>query len=140
MRLYGSLFLVSAALATGVRAENPCLQPGSGAVTITGTLVQKLVPGPPRYRSVKHGDAAGVRWMIRLEASMCVAGGTTDASDAPDVADVRVVELAIPLATIQKRSILVGKRVAATGFVSTRQMEGQQATVLLDVKTIDEAR
>lgn len=141
MRRYGALLnlVVFSALAAGVRAENACLQPGSGAVTITGTLVQKLVPGPPNHQSVKHGDAARVRWMIRLEASVCVASDAADNTETSDVAGVRVIELVIPLQTIKKRSLLVGKRVTATGFISTKQMEHQQAVVLLDVRAIDEA-
>jgi len=107
---------------------------------VTGVLVQKVVPGPPNFKSVNRGDAPQLRWMIRLEATVCVAGNAADKADAPDVSDIRVVELVLPDATIAGRTDLVGKRVTASGFISTRQLGGQNAVVLLDVKSIDQAQ
>jgi hypothetical protein len=107
---------------------------------VTGVLVQKVIPGPPNFKSVNRGDAPQLRWMIRLEAAMCVTGNAADVVDAPDVADIRVIELVLPEGTIARRADLVGKRVTASGFISTRQMGGQNAVVLLDVKSIDEVR
>jgi hypothetical protein len=129
---------MAAALASDGRANSTCLQSGSGAVSITGTLVQKIVPGPPNYTSVNRGDAPQLRWFIRLEAAVCVVGDAARKADAPDVSDVRVIQLVLPEKTVAKHSGLVGKRVNATGFVSTRQLGGQNAVVLLDVKTIAE--
>lgn len=130
----------AAALASAATAGSPCLQSGSGQVSVTGTLIQKVVPGPPNYKSVNRGDRPTLRWMVRLQATVCVAGVATGHHEAPDVADVRVVELALPDATIAKYSDLVGKRVTVSGFVSTRQQGEQNAVVILDVKSIDEAR
>jgi hypothetical protein len=121
-------FVLAVSLTAGASAESPCLRSGSGAVTVTGTLVQKVVG---------RGDTAQLRWMIRLETSMCVTGAPAEASDSPDVSDVRVVQLVAPVATMEKHFTLVGKRVTASGFVSTWQQAHEPAVVLLDVKSIE---
>jgi len=134
--LVAVLALASSANAS---AENPCLASGSGLVTVTGTLIQKLVPGAPGSQSDRNGDAAHLCWQIRLETTMCVTGAPEEATDSPNVSDVRVIQLVLPLSTMEREFALVGKRVVASGFVSTRQHGREQAVVLLDTKTIDEA-
>jgi hypothetical protein len=129
--------VLAASLTTRAAAESPCLRSGSGVVTVTGTLVQKIVPGPPNYQSVNHGDAAQLRWLIRLESSMCVTGASSAAAEAPEVSDVRVIQLVLPVATMDEHFDLVGTRVTATGFVSTQHVEHRPAVVLLDVTSIE---
>ena len=68
---------------------------------------------------------------------MCVTGGGTETADSPAVSDVRVIQLVLPLSTMQQHPELVGKRVTASGFVSTQQVEHQPAVVLLDVRSIE---
>jgi hypothetical protein len=132
--------ILATAIASAATAGSPCLRSGSGQVSVTGTLIQKVVPGPPNYKSVNEGDAPQLRWLIRLEATMCVTGTAGDTGEAPEVADVRVLQLILPDATIAKRSDLVGTRVTVSGFVSSTQTGGQNPVVFLDVKSIDAAR
>lgn len=132
--------VVAVAFEASALAEGTCLKSGSGTVSITGTLVQKVVPGPPNYRSVNEGDAPQVRWFVRLEASVCVADDHGESSEAPDVLDVRIIQLVLPERTQAKHPELVGRRVTASGFVSTIQTGRQGATVLLDVRSLDQAR
>lgn len=81
-----------------------------------------------------------LRWLIRLEAAVCVVGDAADEAETSEVSDVRVVQLVLPGEAMTRHAELVGKRVTATGFVSTRKTGGQNAVVVLDLKSLAEAR
>jgi hypothetical protein len=106
-----------------------CLESGSGVVSVTGTLIQKPLGAP-----------ASLRWLIRLESTMCV-DPTPDGDEAGDeVAGVRVVELMVTSQRMQSDFYLIGQRVTAKGFISTRQRGHEQPTVFLDVTSLEAAR
>ena len=121
-----SVFALAAAAFSAAGAS--CLEPGSGSVSITGTLIQKPL-----------GTPAALRWLIRLESSMCVDPTPDGASDGDELDNVRVVELMVTAQRMQSDFYLIGRRVTAKGFVSTQQVGHEQPIVRLDVTSLEAA-
>ena len=69
MRRTGILMVV--ALAAGFwpdgRPSAACIQEAE-AVDLYGTITRETFPGPPNYRSIEHGDAADIAFIITAEA------------------------------------------------------------------------
>jgi hypothetical protein len=117
--------LVVLGVAAGARADSSCLQSGSGTVSITGQLVQKI-------------EAGQVRWYVRLRASVCVSDAAAP-PDAAEVVDARVVRLLVGPQRMDDDGYLIGRTVTARGYISTQQAPHQQAIVLLDVSSLEAA-
>jgi hypothetical protein len=50
----------------GAPASAACIQEGE-AVDLYGTITREAFPGPPNYRSIEHGDAADIAFIITSE-------------------------------------------------------------------------
>jgi hypothetical protein len=124
------LRILGIVLAAGISgaAGASCLETGSGAVAVTGTLIQKPLGSPAR-----------LRWLIRLETSMCVTSGPATADEGAEM-DIRVVELLVTPQRMQSDFYLIGRRVTATGFVTLRVDPHEPVNVSLDVKSLEAAR
>ena len=128
LRLFLRISVVTLAAAAFSAAGASCLESGSGAVSITGTLIQKPL-----------GTPATLRWLIRLETTMCVDPTPDGADEAEEVAGVRVIELLVTPKRMQSDFYLIGQRVTAKGFISTQQTGHEQPIVRLDVKSLEAA-
>ena len=124
-RLRIAAALVVLGVAAGARGESTCLQSGSGTVSITGQLVQRIESGQPR-------------WYVRLRASVCVSDAAIPA-DVTEVADARVVRLIVGPQRMDDDGYLIGRTVTATGYVSTQQAPHRPTVVLLDVASLEAA-
>jgi hypothetical protein len=128
MRQFLRVSVITLAVAAFSAAGASCLESGSGSVSVTGTLIQKPL-----------GSPATLRWLIRLESSMCV-DLISDGADAEDeVTGVRIIELMVTPQRMQSDFYLVGQRVTAKGFISTQQTGHEQPIVRLDVKSLEAA-
>ena len=125
MRLRIAAALVALGTVAAAHADSTCLQSGSGTVSVTGQLVQRIESGQ-------------VRWYVRLRASVCVSDAAAPA-DAAEVADARVVRLIVGPQRMDDDGYLVGRTVTATGYVSTQQAPHQPTVVLLDVASLESA-
>jgi hypothetical protein len=128
LRRFLRISVVALAAAAVPAAGASCLESGSGAVSITGTLIQKPL-----------GSPTTLRWLIRLETSMCVDPASDRANDGDELDHVRVVELMVTAQRMQSDFYLIGRRVTAKGFISTQQAGHQQPIVRLEVTSLEAA-
>lgn len=70
-----------------LRAE--CLYYGD--VSLTGRLVQQTYPGPPDFKSMTHGDAPLVIWILQLDPAICIVSSDSSYSSAYNEREIQLV-------------------------------------------------
>src|SRR5712691_8483854 len=101
-------------------------------VSLTGRLIQRTLPGPPNYQSIKRGDRPQVVDLLILEAPICTIADykdspNTDAFQGQDTVQVRRAE-----ATWREVRRLSGGRVVVTGALAVWSAGPERTAVVID--------
>lgn len=136
MRRY-LLVLLATALALGV--ASPCLARCLGyepkAVSLTGEVVHRKLPGPPNYRSVVRGDRPESVYFLVLDQPVCVSG---DPSSRNTRSHAGITEIQLLISPVEGSSA-AGKRKRISGTLSSAQSGYHRTPVLLTVKQMKPA-
>ena len=135
------MFLFSSFLILVPAIGQPFARPGvadscyhyrPASVSLTGRLVQRTLPGPPNYQSIKRGDRPQVVDLLILEAPICTIpdykdSPNTDAFQGQDTVQVRRAE-----ATWREVRRLTGRRVVVTGTLAEWALGPDRTPVVID--------
>jgi hypothetical protein len=129
--LFAIAFFAVVSIASSASAR--CLRYEPAQVSLVGELVAKAVPGPPNYTSVARGDLPETVHLLVLETPICVTGDRASQQNSRGETGVAEVQLVAKQGRLRS---LVGKRVRATGTLSSAQSGHHRTPVLLTVKAI----
>lgn len=135
------MFLVSSVVILIVAGAQPRGRPGvadscyhyrPAPVSLTGRLIQRTLPGPPNYQSIKRGDRPQVVDLLILDAPLCTTpdykdSPNTDAFQGQDTVQVRRAE-----ATWREVRRLSGRRVVVTGTLAEWALGPDRTPVIID--------
>jgi len=135
MLLVSSLFVLAAAGAhTPARpgVADSCYHYRPAAVSLTGRLIQRTLPGPPNYQSIARGDRPQVVDLLILDAPICTIpdykdSPNTDAFQGQDTIQVRRAE-----STWREVRRLSGKRVVVKGTLAEWALGPDRTPVVID--------
>jgi hypothetical protein len=101
-------------------------------VSLTGRLIQRTLPGPPNYQSIKRGDRPQVVDLLILDAPICTVpdykdSPNTDAFQGQDTIQVRRAE-----STWREVRRLSGRRVIVTGTLAEWALGPDRTPVVID--------
>ena len=126
--------LVAAGAPAPVRpgVADSCYHYRPAAVTLTGRLIQRTLPGPPNYQSIARGDRPQVVDLLILEAPICTIpdykdSPNTDAFQGQDTIQVRRAE-----STWREVRRLSGKRVVVKGTLAEWALGPDRTPVVID--------
>ncbi len=135
MLLFPSFVILIAA--TGQPFARPgvadsCYHYRPAPVSLTGRLIQRTLPGPPNYQSIKRGDRPQVVDLLILEAPICTIADykdspNTDAFQGQDTVQVRRAE-----PTWREVRRLSGRRVVVTGTLAEWALGPDRTPVVID--------
>lgn len=135
------MFLFSSFLILILAAGQPFARPGvpdscyhyrPAPVSLTGRLIQRTLPGPPNYQSIKRGDRPQVVDLLILDAPICTIpdykdSPNTDVFQGQDTVQVRRAE-----ATWREVRRLSGRRVVVTGTLAEWALGPDRTPVVID--------
>src|SRR5712691_838639 len=109
-----------------------CYHYRPAAVSLTGRLIQRTLPGPPNYQSIARGDRPQVVDLLILDAPICTIpdykdSPNTDAFQGQDTIQVRRAE-----STWREVRRLSGKRVVARGTLAEWALGPDRTPVVID--------
>jgi hypothetical protein len=113
----------------------PCLNYGTPAVTIRGTLFSRIYFGPPGYGETPAQDAREHAFLLLLDAPICVSERLDDVSEAHH--NVIVVQLAAIHIDVELLKKAMGLRVSARGEFFEALTGHHRTPVLLDARGIE---
>jgi hypothetical protein len=121
------------------KPQTGCLSYGPAVVTLRGTLVRKMFPGPPNYESISKGDKPETSWFLDLSAAVCVNEDRLepDLNQAQD--GVRKIQLVLQFDQYQRYKKLMGRNVIAAGTLFQEITAHHHAPLLLTIRTLEEA-
>lgn len=88
---------------------SPCLE--YERVSLSGTLVRQIYPGPPDYESVTKGDEALTIWVLLLDKRICVAASSSRYSRQYE----REIQLVSAGNQYARYRNLIGEKIIVTG-------------------------
>jgi len=132
MRRSSSLF-ASVGVLLAQAASGACLNYEPQLVTVAGTVVVKVFPGPPNYESVAAGDAPERTYILQLAEPICVSG--QDLLKNGPVADLRELQLVLPA----DAQFVPTARVRVRGTLFGRQTGHHRTPVLMHVVRFERA-
>jgi hypothetical protein len=134
MLLHASFVIL---IATGGRAtpavSDSCYHYRPAAVSLTGRLVQRRMPGPPHYDSFARGDRPEIVDFLILDAPICTIAdykGDSPNSDAFQGQDT--IQVRRTAATSREVSRLTGRRVVVTGTLAEWALGPDRTPVVID--------
>ncbi len=131
-----SSFVVLVAAGTHAPARpgvaDSCYHYRPAAVSLTGRLIQRTLPGPPNYQSIARGDRPQVVDLLILDAPICTIpdykdSPNTDAFQGQDTIQVRRAE-----STWREVRRLSGKRVVVKGTLAEWALGPDRTPVVID--------
>jgi len=131
-----SSFVVLVAAGAHVPARpgvaDSCYHYRPAAVSLTGRLIQRTLPGPPNYQSIARGDRPQVVDLLILDAPICTIpdykdSPNTDAFQGQDTIQVRRAE-----STWREVRRLSGKRVVVKGTLAEWALGPDRTPVVID--------
>jgi hypothetical protein len=131
--LLGILFSVNVAYG------EECLSYEPAQVTLKGTLVRKILPGPPEFESVEKGDRPETYWILKLSKPVCVNEDPNDEINFEDSRDVRRMHLVINTEDYSRYGHFMSKEVVVTGILF-HKYSGYDHTRVLEVISIKPAK
>jgi len=134
MRIIAAILAVLSVL--GCRAAQACLDYAPSVVTLRGTLVVRVFPGPPNYEDVRSGDRLEEASLLLLPQPVC-ANGVPGDSIAPAEHDVLSVHLVPSPSTIP--AALRDREVIVTGTLFHSHTGHHRSNLLLNVMSIEAA-
>jgi hypothetical protein len=135
------MFLFSSFLILVPAIGRPLARPGvadscyhyrPAPVSLTGRLIQRTLPGPPNYQSIKRGDRPQVVDLLILDAPICTIpdykdSPNTDPFQGQDTVQVRRAE-----ATWREIRRLSGRHVIVTGTLAEWALGPDRTPVVID--------
>jgi|SRR5712691_2298913 hypothetical protein len=131
-----SSFLVLVAVGAPAPARpgvaDSCHHYRPASVSLSGRLIQRTLPGPPNYQSIKRGDRPQVVDLLILDAPICTIpdykdSPNTDAFQGQDTIQVRRAE-----STWREVRRLSGRRVVVTGTLAEWALGPDRTPVVID--------
>ena len=104
---------------------------------LSGKLVRKVFPGPPSYESVQKGDEAEVVWLVKLDSPLCVKADIVQPDLNPEHKNVRLVQLVLDGALLDRAKSLRGKYVVASGSLFGAHTGHHRTPLLLRATYLD---
>jgi hypothetical protein len=135
MFLFSSFWILSSAIGQPLArpgVADSCYHYRPAPVSLTGRLIQRTLPGPPNYQSIKRGDRPQVVDLLILDAPICTIpdykdSPNTDAFQSQDTVQVRRAE-----ATWREVRRLSGRRVVVTGTLAEWALGPDRTPVVID--------
>jgi hypothetical protein len=135
------MLLISSLIMLVAAGAHPPARPGvadscyhyrPASVSFTGRLIQRTLPGPPNYQSIKRGDRPQVVDLLILDAPICTIpdykdSPNTDAFQGQDTIQVRRTE-----STWRDVRRLSGRRVVVTGTLAEWALGPDRTPVVID--------
>ena len=128
------IILVAAGAPTPARpgVADSCYHYRPAAVSLTGRLIQRTLPGPPNYQSIARGDRPQVVDLLILDAPICTIADykdspNTDAFQGQDTIQVRRTESAW-----REVRRLSGGHVVVTGTLAEWALGPDRTPVVID--------
>lgn len=59
-----------------LHAQAHCYDYGAPGIDLSGTLLRRVIPGPPHYSSITTGDRPDTVWVLRLDRTICLRTDT----------------------------------------------------------------
>ena len=111
-------------------ASSRCLRFEPATVTLTGTLSERVLPGPPSYEHIARGDIPEKVLFLELDKPICVLGDPMMLRNTGTITGVEEVHVRI---TGFWQRTLIGKRTRATGTLFTAHLLAHRTPVVLTV-------
>ncbi|MBI5888458.1 MAG: DUF4431 domain-containing protein [Deltaproteobacteria bacterium] len=140
MRISLTLFFVLGLIAfTGDAQSDECLSYWPAKVRLTGTIVEKILPGPPEFESIEKGDRPDTYWILKLIKPACA--NTNEERDLSFVAEtnIKTIQLVIH-GDYTRYEHLVNKKVVAEGTLFHQETGYHRTKVLMEVTDIKPAK
>ena len=109
-------------------ASARCLRFEPATVTLTGTLSERVMPGPPNYYHIARGDIPEKVLFLELDEPICVTGDPMLLRNTNTIAGIEEVQVRIDRSW---RRSLIGKRTRATGSLFTAHSLAHRTPVVL---------
>lgn len=122
-------------LADTARTEE-CLSYEPMKVKLTGTMVEKVFPGPPEFESVEKGDEVQLALVLKLKKPVCVKGDLVDETNAETEKNVRNIHLVIHGGKYEHYKRYVKELVIAEGTLFHAHTGHHRTKVLMEVISI----
>lgn len=107
-----------------------CLSYEPAQVTLVGILTSRILPGPPSYRSISHGDYPETVLFLKLDEPICVSGDSSSGSNRKSHAGVTEVQILVDGVDPRR---FIGKKVRASGSFFGAHMGQHRTPVVLSV-------
>ena len=123
-------------IATGARAtpavSDSCYHYRPAAVSLTGRLVQRRMPGPPHYDSFARGDRPEMVDFLILDAPICTIADYNDSPNSDAFQGQDTIQVRRAASTSQEVRRLTGRRVVVTGTLSEWALGPDRTPVVID--------
>jgi hypothetical protein len=120
-------------------ASGHCLNFEPEQVQLKGLLYSKSFPGPPNYEDIKNGDKEEIYWLIKVVKPFCVNESPQLSRDKiSNQSEVQLV-ISTELDFYKTKKSLLNKKVIVQGTLFPQMTGHHKTTVLIDVKSIEEA-
>lgn len=133
------VFVLSFIAFTGKAQSEECLSYWPVKVRLTGTMVEKIFPGPPEFESIEKGDEPVTEWILKLKKPVCVnANEERDLSFVSET-NIKTIQLVIH-GKYTRYEHLVDKNVVAEGTLYHQETGYHFTKVLMEVTDITPAK
>ena len=123
-------------LATGGSATptvgDSCYHYRPAAVSLTGRLIQRRMPGPPHYDSFARGDRPEMVDFLILDAPLCTIPDYKDSPNSDGFQAQDTIQVRRAGSTWQDVRRLTGRRVLVTGTLSEWALGPDRTPVVID--------
>src|SRR6266850_1891735 len=135
------MFLFSSFLILVPAIGQPLARPGvadscyryrPAPVSLTGRLIQRTLPGPPNYQSIKRGDRPQVVDLLILEAPICTIPDYKDSPNTDAFQGQDTVQVRRAVSTWREVRRLAGKRVVVKGTLAEWALGPDRTPVVID--------
>ena len=113
-----------------------CYHYTPSVVSLTGRLMQRTMPGPPHYESLKRGDRPEVVDFLILDAPICTIGDYKDSPNTDPFQRQDTLQVRREDATWREVRRLTGRRVTVTGTLVEWGLRRDRTPVVLDPTSV----
>src|SRR6266850_5865455 len=112
--------------------SDSCYHYRPAPVSLTGRLIQRTLPGPPNYQSIKRGDRPQVVDLLILEAPICTIPDYKDSPNTDAFQGQDTVQVRRAVSTWREVRRLAGKRVVVKGTLAEWALGPDRTPVVID--------
>jgi hypothetical protein len=132
------LILCFMACAPEAKSEG-CLSYEPAQVTLNGTIVEKIFPGPPEFESIEKGDRPDTHWILKLSEPVCVNGDPKDEINSETETNIKAIQLIVQEDDNQYKHLL-SRKVVVTGTLFHAHTGYHRTRVLMEVISLRPAK